>query len=148
MRSLVAFIAGIIFAVGLALGGMTRPDKVISFLDVFGAWDPSLAFVMLGAIGVYAPLLRLITRKRQKPILADTFQIPTNRELTPPLVIGALLFGAGWGLSGFCPGPAIASAPTVHPTVWLFIGGMLGGMLLYRIYDALKSSTPAQETPR
>lgn len=144
-KSLVAFAAGALFAVGLALGGMTRPDKVIAFLDVFGDWDPSLAFVMIGAIGVYSPLFHLITRRRKAPILAARFEIPARRDLTPSLIIGAVLFGAGWGLGGFCPGPAIASAATLHPTVWMFLGGMLGGMALYRGYEAFLASMAARK---
>lgn len=144
-KSLVAFAAGLLFAVGLALGGMTRPDKVIAFLDVFGDWDPSLAFVMLGAIGVYSPLFHLVMRRRKAPVLARRFEVPTRRDLTPSLVVGAVLFGAGWGLGGFCPGPAIASAATLHPTVWMFLGGMLGGMALYRGYEAMMASMAARK---
>lgn len=149
--ALAAFTAGLLFAIGLALGGMTSPDKIVAFLDITGEWDPTLAFVMLGALATYAPLYHLITRRRAapfltKPLLTPRFEIPTRRDITPPLIIGAALFGAGWALSGFCPGPAIASAATLQPTVWTFLGGMIAGMLLYRAYEALQTRT--RETAR
>lgn len=145
--ALAAFTAGLLFAIGLALGGMTSPDKIVAFLDITGEWDPTLAFVMLGALATYAPLYHLITRRRAAPLLAARFEIPTRRDITPPLIIGAALFGAGWALSGFCPGPAIASAATLQPTVWTFLGGMIAGMLLYRAYEALQA-TRTRETAR
>lgn len=127
---LVAFAAGVVFALGLALAGMTDPGKVVAFLDLAGDWDPSLAFVMLGAIAIYAPGYRLITR-RAHPVFAEHFSLPTARDLTPQLVIGAALFGIGWGISGFCPGPALVSLVTLRTDVLLFGLSMITGMALW-----------------
>ena len=141
----IAFITGLIFAVGLGISGMTQPTKVIGFLDVTGAWDPSLVMVMGGAVVVYFLVFNVIVRRRDKPIVGERFGIPSRRDIDPRLLGGAVLFGAGWGLGGFCPGPAIASAATLHPTVWMFLGGMLGGMALYRGYEAMMASMAARK---
>lgn len=127
---IVAFAAGLLFALGLALAGMTDPGKVVAFLDIFGDWDPSLAFVMLGAIATYAPGYRLITR-RAHPLFADRFWLPTAKDLTPRLLIGAVLFGIGWGIAGFCPGPALVSLVTLRTDVLLFGLSMITGMALF-----------------
>jgi uncharacterized protein len=132
--ALAAFVAGLIFAVGLALGGMTLPGKVTAFLDIFGNWDPSLAFVMLGAISVYAVLYRVI-RRHSSPLFAPTFSTPTRRDLDFRLVGGAALFGVGWGLGGFCPGPAVTSLTSGQPSTLIFVAAMLVGMLLYKLVD-------------
>src|SRR6185295_7370618 len=95
--------------VGLAVSGMTRPSKVVGFLDVFGAWDASLAFVMVGAIGVHAVLQRVIAR-RGSPLFEDRFHLPTRRDVDARLLAGAAVFGVGWGLGGFCPGPGLVAA--------------------------------------
>jgi uncharacterized protein len=144
MRAVVAaFFAGALFAVGLALGGMTQPSKVIGFLDVTGDWDPSLAFVMLGAIGVYMPLYRLIVRRRQ-PLLVPRFVLPTRTDLDARLVIGGAVFGVGWGLGGYCPGPGIAALGSGGVHALAFAASMVGGMALFRVYDTLRrpSGTP------
>jgi uncharacterized protein len=127
----IAFIVGLLFAIGLGISGMTQPSKVIGFLDIAGSWDPSLAFVMVGAIGVHA-ISYLIKAKKQKPILADVFKLPTNTSIDKPLIIGAVLFGAGWGLGGFCPGPAIVSLVSLSSEVLLFCGGMVSGFICYK----------------
>jgi uncharacterized protein len=106
MKSLLSFISGIVFALGLGISGMTRPVKVIGFLDFTGHWDPSLAFVMIGAITIYFVAYRLI-RTRSAPVLIEKFSIPQRTDIDRNLVVGAAVFGAGWGLSGFCPGPAL-----------------------------------------
>lgn len=137
-QHLAGFGVGILFALGLGISGMTQPDKVIAFLDVTGDWDPALAFVMGGALLVYTLAFRLITR-RERPILARQFLIPTRRDINPPLLIGAALFGAGWGLGGFCPGPALASLVTGATPVLIFVGAMLGGMLLFKLYDGAQA---------
>lgn len=130
MGSVAPFLAGLVFAVGLGIAGMTQPAKIIGFLDVTGRWDPSLAFVMLGAIAVYAPLSRLIGR-RGRPLFAEGFVLPTRRDLDPKLVVGAGLFGIGWGLGGFCPGPAIVAVLSGSPEVLVFLVGMLAGMVAF-----------------
>ncbi|MCC6810642.1 MAG: hypothetical protein IT381_24640 [Deltaproteobacteria bacterium] len=108
MRAFVAAISGVLFALGLGLSGMTDPRNVAAFLDVFGAWSPALAFVMGGALAVYASAFRF-AKKRGEPILDGKLHLPSERRITGRLVAGALLFGVGWGLSGYCPGPAIVS---------------------------------------
>ena len=130
MRRLLTFIAGILFAIGLSIAGMTIPSKVINFLDVFGHWDPSLMFVMMGAIGVYSLLFHLVKPKMAKPFFADEFKLPTRIRIDVPLIIGAALFGAGWGLGGFCPGPALASVLLLDVRVFVFVGLMIVGMYL------------------
>ena len=110
VQSAVAFVAGLIFALGLGISGMTLPQKVIGFLDVTGAWDYSLAFVMGGAVVVYGIAYQLV-RRMEKPRYAAKFHLPTSRKIDWRLLLGAMLFGAGWGLGGFCPGPALVSLP-------------------------------------
>lgn len=128
--NIVALAVGFIFAIGLGVSGMTQPQKVMGFLDVFRNWDPSLGFVMAGAIVLHASLYPLIT-KRNSPILKDQFQIPTRNDLTPSLFIGAGLFGIGWGLGGFCPGPAITSLASGNIDNFIFVNSMFGGMLIF-----------------
>ncbi len=129
MRANVAmFLAGVLFAVGLAVAGMTQPDKIMGFLDVFGAWDPSLLFVMGGAVVLNFFLFRWILR-RPNPLFASTFHVPTLRHLDARLIGGAALFGAGWGLAGYCPGPGVASLATLSTESFLFVGAMLVGIL-------------------
>lgn len=129
----VAFISGVLFALGLALSGMTQPRKVIAFLDVLGAWDPSLAFVMVGAIAVHIAFARRATRPAARPVLAERFVLPTSARIDGKLVTGAALFGLGWGAAGFCPGPALVSLVSFSwPTV-LFVAAMLAGMVLHTV---------------
>ena len=132
-----AFVSGFIFAIGLGIGGMTQPAKVTAFLDISGNWDPSLAFVMGGAILVYAPLYRLI-RRRQTPLFASAFSVPTRADIDPLLISGAALFGVGWGLGGFCPGPAVVSLASGHIAVITFVAAMLAGMYLFKLVDIFK----------
>lgn len=116
----IAFLAGVVFAIGLGIAGMTQPAKVVGFLDVAGAWDPSLALVMLGAIGVHV----WFARRGGKT--------PAPGGVDARLLGGAALFGIGWGIAGYCPGPAVVSLVTLSPDVLAFVGAMLAGMLLYR----------------
>lgn len=132
-----AFVSGLIFAIGLGLGGMTQPAKVTAFLDLAGQWDPSLAFVMGGAILVYAPLSSLI-RRRSTPLFTSTFSIPTRTEIDLRLLGGAALFGVGWGLGGFCPGPVVTALASGHLAVVTFVASMLAGMYLFKLLDNLK----------
>jgi uncharacterized membrane protein YedE/YeeE len=128
---LAAFVSGAVFAVGLGIAGMTQPGKVLAFLDVRGAWDPSLAFVMLGAIATHALLLRLILA-RGTPLLAARFAPPTRRDIDLRLVAGEALFGIGWGLAGFCPGPAVTSLAGGRAEPLVFVAAMIAGMALYQ----------------
>ncbi len=133
-NNLSALIVGFIFALGLGISGMTRPEKIIGFLDVFGNWDPSLMFVMLGAIIVHFITYRLI-RRRKKPLLSPAWHISEKTKITPSLVIGAALFGMGWGLAGYCPGPAITSLASLQLRPALFVIAMLGGMYAFKGLD-------------
>jgi len=130
LKSTVAFLVGALFAFGLALSGMTLPSKVIGFLDVFGHWDPSLAFVMAGAVVSYFVFFRAL--RGTAPVLGDTFYIPAAREIDRPLVVGSALFGMGWGVAGYCPGPALTSLGTLSTDVLVFVAAMIAGMVLHR----------------
>lgn len=125
---LTALGAGALFAVGLAISGMTLPSKVTGFLDVAGAWDASLAFVMMGAIAVHFVAQRLV-RKRSAPLFDTKFHLPTRKDIDGRLVAGAALFGIGWGLGGYCPGPGLVSAASGAPAAIVFVVGMTIGML-------------------
>ncbi len=128
MKHVLVFFAGILFAVGLSLSGMTMPSKVIGFLDIFGKWDISLMFVMIGAIGIYSAIFHLVKPKMKKPVYENEFKLPTRINIDVPLVFGAALFGVGWGLGGFCPGPALASLFLFDVSVLVFISLMAIGM--------------------
>jgi hypothetical protein len=131
----VAFVSGVLFALGLVVGGMTQPAKVQGFLDVTGAWDPTLMFVMGGALLVYGVLYRLIM-KRPAPLLEAKFHVPSRRDLDGRLIGGAALFGVGWGLAGYCPGPGLASlGGGVMPLT--FVVAMIVGMLAQQALDDL-----------
>lgn len=133
---LVALLAGALFATGLVVSGMTQPAKVIGFLNVaglvdparFGAWDPSLAFVMAAALCVTLLAFSITPRTHSRPWLADSFQLPTRRDIDARLVLGAVLFGVGWGLAGYCPGPALASLLTGGQDAIVFIASLTLGM--------------------
>ncbi len=128
--NIAAFICGILFSIGLGISGMTQPQKVIGFLDVLGEWDPSLVFVMGGAVISYLLLQLMIQRRFSKPMLGKTFQIPSRKDLDRSLIFGALLFGMGWGLGGYCPGPAITTLGSGSLNAVLFMVAMAMGMLL------------------
>jgi uncharacterized membrane protein YedE/YeeE len=127
MRELSALAAGLLFGAGLAVSGMTRPQKVLGFLDVFGDWDASLMFVMLGAIGVHSLAYRII-RSRGAPLFAAKFVVPSRRDLDIKLLLGAAVFGVGWGLGGYCPGPGIVSLPGGGMGALVFVIAMVAGM--------------------
>jgi len=135
MKWLTLFLSGLLFALGLGIAGMTQPEKVIAFLDITGNWDPSLMFVMGGAVGVNILLYRL-TSRRPCPVYSTQFTHPRHRKITVRLIIGAAIFGAGWGLAGYCPGPALVSTASAAIPVFVFILAMLAGMLLFRITQA------------
>lgn len=140
MPAIIVFVIGALFALGLSLSGMTQPQKVIGFMDLGGDWDPSLAMVMLGAVVTYAIAFRVVVR-RKGPVFASLFQIPTRRDITPSLVIGAALFGVGWGLVGLCPGPALVAAPAAAPTVAVFLVAMFAGMGAYAGFDSWRTAS-------
>jgi uncharacterized membrane protein YedE/YeeE len=132
MSKLTAFFAGLIFGLGLLLAGMANPAKVLAFLDVTGAWDPSLALVMAGAIAVAAAPLNW-ARKHKRSLLGAPMQIPVKRELDARLIGGSLVFGVGWGIAGICPGPAVAISLTGHWQVLVFVVAMLVGMYAFTV---------------
>jgi uncharacterized membrane protein YedE/YeeE len=136
MKVLAALMAGVLFGTGLALSGMLNPVRVLGFLDIAGAWDPSLAFVLAGAVGVSA-LGYALSRHMARPVLAARFDIPAGRRIDTPLLLGGALFGIGWGLAGLCPGPAIAALSLGLPRSFIFAGAMLAGMAIFRATNRL-----------
>ena len=132
MRLLLAFLSGSVFGFGLALSGMMNPARVRGFLDLFGTWDPTLAFVMGGAVLVMA-VAWLIQRRMAAPIVVETFDLPGTSLLDTRLIGGAVLFGIGWGLAGLCPGPAIASLATSLEQAVVFVAAMAAGVGLHRL---------------
>ena len=136
------FLVGLLFGIGLMLSGMTDPGKVLGFLDLAGAWDPSLALVMGGAIavGIFA---FGAAKKRSASFLGAALQLPTQQHIDKRLVVGSLLFGAGWGLAGFCPGPALVSMAAGQAKAGLFVAFMLIGMV---IFEVLERRTQAAQT--
>lgn len=126
MNALASMLAGLLFGIGLIVSGMTNPAKIIGFLDLFGKWDPSLAFVMGGALLVGTIAFRFAS-KRQRALLGNPMNIPTKRDIDRRLVLGNLGFGIGWGLAGYCPGPAVASLATGGSKPWIFSLRCLAG---------------------
>ena len=129
MNKLVALFCGTIFGIGLVISQMINPAKVLGFLNVFGEWDPSLAFVMIGALIVSSPLFHLFKNK-EKPIFSTSFSISENKEIDKRLIIGSILFGAGWGLAGLCPGPAISSIALLNISSVTFVFSMFIGFYI------------------
>lgn len=130
-RGLIALISGLLFALGLGISGMTDPVKVFSFMDVFGHWDPTLIFVMIGAILVHS-LAYLVKKNLPRPILDTQFHVPLNTVLDKKLILGSILFGAGWGLAGLCPGPALVSIAKLDYRTGLFVISMVVGVFLFQ----------------
>lgn len=139
MQVLMAFIAGLIFGLGLILSGMTDPAKVIGFLDIAGAWDPSLVFVMGGAI-LIAAIAFYFAKTRQKALLGAAMRLPTASQIDRRLVLGGLVFGAGWGLAGYCPGPALVSLVIGGSKPLIFVAAMTAGMVTFEFHDRRISS--------
>lgn len=127
MRNLVGFLSGLIFGVGLVISGMSNPAKVLNFLDLFGTWDPSLAFVMGGAVLIAFIGFRLVLN-RPAPVYSEIFHLPTKKDVDGQLLTGASIFGIGWGLGGFCPGPAFTALPLMTTGILAFFPAMLIGM--------------------
>ena len=134
MQLLMALFAGLVFGLGLIVSGMTDPSKVIGFLDLAGAWDPSLALVMGGAIGVGLVAFRF-ARTCSQALLGGPMQLPSARQIDRRLVLGGLTFGVGWGLAGFCPGPALASLATGGSKPLIFTAAMLVGMVIFEVME-------------
>ena len=129
MSKLVSLFCGIIFGIGLVISQMINPAKVLGFLNLFGEWDPSLAFVMIGALIVSSPLFHLFKNK-EKPIFSTSFSISENKEIDKRLIIGSILFGAGWGVVGLCPGPAISSIALLNVSSVIFVFSMFIGFYI------------------
>jgi len=149
MKPISLFVAGALFGTGLIVSGMTDANKVIGFLDLRGDWDPSLALVMVGAIVVHGLTLPRILR-RPAPTYGGPFKVPTRRDLTPRLLAGSALFGAGWGLAGFCPGPALVSAAGAGTTALVFVAAMFFGMGAFHLVETLweeRRETAAETEP-
>ena len=144
MQILSAFFIGLLFGVGLIVSGMTDPSKVIGFLDLAGAWDPSLAFVMGGAVLVAALGFRL-AELRVVSVLGGMLQLPTRQDIEPRLILGSATFGIGWGLAGFCPGPAVVALGAGYDKAVIFVVAMLAGMAIYEVAERVLPRSPAVE---
>lgn len=132
-QNIISITVGFIFAIGLAVAGMTQPERIINFLNPWD-WDPSLLFVMIGAVGVHTIAYPLV-RRRASPLLDTKWHVPTRRDVTGRLIIGSALFGIGWGLGGFCPGPGVTSLASLDLRAVLFVGAMLVGMILFKLTE-------------
>lgn len=133
-RVVSALFAGLLMGLGLVISGMADPTKVLGFLDLSGSWDPTLAFVMGGGLCVYLPLYHFVVKPRKKPVFGESFQLPNKTKIDKKLMLGALIFGVGWGMSGICPGPAITNLSGGQTGIFLFVIAMLVGMILtYKI---------------
>ena len=137
MQRLTEFAVGLLFGLGLIVSGMTDPGKVLGFLDLFGAWDPSLAFVMGGAILVGLGAFT-VAKRRTTSFLGGTMHLPQRRDIDRRLVLGSLTFGVGWGLAGFCPGPALVSLGALQPKALVFVVAMLVGMAIYEAGELMR----------
>jgi hypothetical protein len=144
VRTLVAFVTGLVFGLGLLLSGMADPAKVLGFLDLAGAWDPSLMFVMGGAVGV-GTVAFAAARRRTRSLLGEPMHLPTKTPIDRRLIAGALLFGAGWGLAGFCPGPAVVALGLGEAKAVVFVAAMLVGMGLFELVEILRRRAPTRQ---
>jgi uncharacterized membrane protein YedE/YeeE len=135
-----AFMGGLLFGIGLAVAGMTQPAKIVGFFDFFGSWDPSLAFVMLGALVVYTPIYRWAIRTWQHPVWAPSFSLPTRHDIDARLITGSAIFGIGWGLGGYCPGPAFTSVGARSMEALTFGLAMLLGVGAYQLFTRLREN--------
>ena len=144
MAMIASLLCGLIFGAGLLISGMVQPTKILAFLDVFGAWDPSLAVVMIAALAVSAPGF-MLAKGRSPPLLAVRSFWPTRDDIDRPLVIGSAMFGVGWGLVGLCPGPALESLATLSPGVIVFVAAMAAGMVLRDLWQRSRPAKPPEE---
>jgi hypothetical protein len=147
MNAVSAFAVGLLFGMGLIISGMTDPSKIIGFLDIAGAWDPSLAFVMGGAILVGFVAFRF-ARRRTMSFLGGAMHIPTARQIDRPLILGGLAFGVGWGLAGYCPGPAVVALGAGQDKAVVFVIAMIAGMALYETADRFFHARRRRRVPR
>lgn len=139
MRLLTALLSGLLFGIGLMMSGMANPAKVLGFLDLAGRWDPSLAFVMAGAIAI-GSIAFLLAKRLKQSLLGLPMQLPASTRITLRLVLGSALFGVGWGLAGFCPGPALVALGAGFPKAWGFVAAMLAGMSVFEVFERVKLS--------
>lgn len=137
MTTAIAALVGLIFGLGLLVSGMANPQKVLGFLDLAGPWDPSLALVMGGAIAV-GLVGFAIARMRQRSLLGEPMQLPSRTDIDAPLLVGSALFGIGWGLAGYCPGPALTGITAGMPSAIIFSAAMLAGMVLFGLWQGRK----------
>lgn len=142
MRIIITYLIGLVFGVGISISGMANPAKVINFFDVAGTWDPSLAFVMGGAVIVTFFGYRFVL-KRPAPTMSDVFQVPTRRDLDLPLIGGSAVFGIGWGIAGFCPGGALPALGTGRPEVFVFVAALLAGIIAAKAIQAVMKGRSA-----
>ncbi len=142
MASLLALLAGLVFGIGLIVSGMANPAKVLGFLDLAGNWDPSLAFVMAGAVAVGA-IAFAVAQRRTRSFLGLQMEIPSARELDARLLTGAVLFGVGWGIAGFCPGPALVALGMGEVKAVVFVAAMLAGMGVFELLESITARRPA-----
>ncbi|KJY83956.1 transporter [Vibrio galatheae] len=141
---LTSLFAGFLFGLGMIISGMADPEKVIGFLDVAGAWDPSLAFVMGGALMVFMPAYFLLIKPKSKPVVAEEFCLAKSNKVDSRLVSGAVIFGLGWGLAGICPGPAMSSLALGNIGVWVFFASMMVGLGVTNLLICMKNSRESQ----
>jgi uncharacterized membrane protein YedE/YeeE len=144
MQTIIALCIGLLFGTGLIVSGMTDPSKVLGFLDLAGRWDPSLALVMGGAILAALPAFRFAAG-RERALLGQVMRLPTATQIDRRLVLGSVAFGVGWGLAGYCPGPALASLAGGGAQPWIFVAAMLAGMVLFELAERLRRRLAAAE---
>ena len=144
LGALAALLSGAVFGLGLSVAGMTNPDKVLNFLDVSGRWDASLLFVLGSAVVVFAVAYRLIARA-QAPLLDTSFHLPTLTRVDRPLIAGSVIFGIGWGMAGYCPGPAVASLGFANPEALWILPSMLAGVWLHQFASARAAVAAVEE---
>jgi uncharacterized protein len=142
--AIASFVCGLIFGFGLLISGMTQPTKVLGFLDIFGRWDPTLAFVMAAALVVSGIGFALVQHQR-RPVLAAQYLWPTRTDIDQRLVVGSVLFGIGWGLVGLCPGPALVNLPSLMPSVMVFVLAMAAGMIIKDLWEGWALASIAAE---
>ncbi|EPP21997.1 YeeE/YedE family protein [Vibrio fluvialis] len=141
---LTSLFAGLLFGLGMVISGMADPAKVLGFLDVVGDWDPSLMFVMGGALMVFMPAYFFLIKPKSKPVNAEKFCLATNQSLDSRLISGAAIFGIGWGLAGICPGPALSSLALGNPGVWIFFASMMVGLGTTNLLICVKNNRESQ----